>query len=135
MKRMLLPCALLLWTLFLAPVALAQTVQTPCANTSSCVFRNKPGALLDAYATAEATAGYLYVFNATSAPANGAVTAGIASGNYEQCLYVPANTSLGIAVTGTPPLQFSAGITAVFSSTACGTLTAANAYFISGRTP
>lgn len=77
--------------------------------------------LYSATVTTAAVAGYLYLFNAVAAPADGAVTAGVASGNYQDCRAVAATTTL--PVTYDPPERFSVGAVAVFSATACGTLT------------
>lgn len=107
-------------------------VQTPCGGASSCVLKASAGLLYDAYVS-NATAGWLYAFNSTTAPVNGAVTAGKASGNYQECIPVQANGSAGLIVGDAPPVVFSVGVTLVFSSTACGTLTLATAGFLTGR--
>lgn len=104
---------------------------TPVVSGSleaSHVFKSSAGVLYSAYASniTGGTSGFLEIFNATSAPADGAVTplvcvpisGGVASANYQ----------------GIPPASFSTGIVAVVSSsTTCftkttGVLTA----FISG---
>jgi hypothetical protein len=75
---------------------------------------------------------YVYIFNATAIPADGAVTAGTASGNYQFCMPVAANTGarFGYEVSE----RYSVGITMAVSSAACGTLTkVATAVFLKVR--
>lgn len=110
-----------------------RTSETPSATTTSAlapvagslvsavVGKAAPGNMYGVEITTAATAGYLYVFNATAAPADGAVVAGGASGNYQYCAPVAAATRLSSPYD--TPESFSVGITAVFSTTACGTLT------------
>lgn len=117
----------------LLPVAAhAQLAPTVCASASSCVLKASAGALVDGYVTTTA-AGYLYAFNSATAPSDGAVVGGTASGDYQDCVYVPANSSQAVSTAGTITEKFSAGITLMFSSTACGTLTASTAAFLKGR--
>lgn len=131
MKRLFATLALLA----LAPAAQAQSYgQVACAAANACVAKTSGGSLLDGYVTPSSTAGWLFVFNSTTAPADGAVTAGSASGDYQDCVYVAANNSQGISVAGTPPEPFSVGVTLVFSSTGCATLTKATALFLKART-
>lgn len=78
---------------------------------ASHVLKNAAGSLYSVYASAltGGVTGYLLIFNATSAPADGAVTPIIA---------VPF-TATGVASAnfqGIPPAAFSTGITAVISS-------------------
>lgn len=94
---------------------------------SSQVLKASPGNLYGAYANATVS-GYLMVFNSTSAPSNGATTAGTASGNMTEC--IGPSTSPWVNFSPGPPEVYSVGITAVFSSTGCGTLTlSATAFF------
>lgn len=87
------------------------------------VFKNAPGVLYGFSVTTGATAGYALVYNATSAPVDGAVTP-------VACYAVPANTTIGVAYTPLP-VTFTTGITIVFSSTGCFTQTSsATAFFI-----
>jgi hypothetical protein len=102
------------------------------SSASSAVLLGKPGNLLGAYFTAGGTQGWGMVFNSATAPSNGSTTAGIASGNLEECIYVPADTTQSISFQGLPVEYYSVGITAVFSSTGCGTLTASASAFIHG---
>ncbi len=98
---------------------------------NNLVLKASAGNLYDVYLTATADS-WLYVFNATSAPSDGAVTAGIASGNYSQCIKVASGTTGSIAYAAIPEV-YTVGITAVISSTACGTLTKATTGFLHGR--
>lgn len=77
--------------------------------------------LYSGHVTSGATAGFLMVFNATSAPGDGAVTPAM-------CVVVPASTTVGISAPA--PISFSTGLTVVYSTTGCFTKTAsATAYF------
>lgn len=96
------------------------------AAESSHVFRAGPGALIDAYVTTGAAAGYVLIFNLTAAPSNGAVTP-------QDCVAVPANTTASLATMDQPPEWFTVGITAAFSTTGCFTLTLSNTAFFHGR--
>ncbi len=99
---------------------------TPVVSTaaeSSHVFKASAGNLYGYQVTAGAAAGYVMIFNATSAPVDGAVTP-------IKCVVVPANATVG--VTADPPEAFSTGITAVFSTTGCFTKTASATAMFSG---
>lgn len=72
-----------------------------------------------------ATAGYVLVFNATSAPADGAVTP-------VYCWAMPATNST-IGVDFTTPARFTTGITVVYSTTGCFTKTASATAFFSAE--
>lgn len=107
---------------------------TPVAGSlvNGIVGKASAGILYGGEITTAATAGYLYVFNSATVPADGAVTAGIASGNYQLCRPVAVTTSLAFALD--PPERYANGISAAFSTTACGTLTkSATAVFIKVR--
>ena len=67
--------------------------------------------------------GYLMLFNATSAPADGAVTP-------QSCTNVPANQT--VEIDHLIPDRFTTGITAVYSSTGCFTKTASATALIEG---
>lgn len=96
---------------------------------SSSVLKNAAGNLASVYAISTVS-GYLMVFNATSAPSNGATTAGVASGNMVECI---GPSTQPFAHFGVGPLEaYSVGITAVFSSTGCATLTLSATAFIHG---
>lgn len=98
---------------------------------SSQVLKATAGNLYSVYATVTA-ASWLMVFNSTSAPSNGATTAGTASGNLQECLAIPSGNTGSINYAPGPPEVFSVGITAVISSTSCGTLTLATVGYIHG---
>jgi hypothetical protein len=98
---------------------------------SSAVLKASPGNLYGVYATSTAAA-WLMVFNSTTAPGNGATTSGIASGNMQDCIPIPASGVGSINYAPGPPEVFSVGITAVISSTACATLTLATTGFVHG---
>lgn len=73
-------------------------------------------------ATTGASAGYVLIFDATSAPSDGTVTPKL-------CYSVPA-TSTVAASWGDIPAQFTTGLTIVFSTTGCYTKTvSATAFF------
>lgn len=97
---------------------------------SSCVLKASAGNFYGAYAECT-SACWLMVFNATSAPSNGATTAGIASGNLVECIDIAAAGSKSVNYP-TFPRPFSVGITVAISSTACATLTLSTVGFISG---
>jgi hypothetical protein len=102
------------------------------SSSSSQVLKASGGNLYSAYATAGATAGWLMIFNSATAPSNGATTAGTAAGGLQDCVQVPANQSISINYAGGPPEVFSTGITLVFSSTGCATLTASATAYLHG---
>ena len=89
------------------------------------VLKASAGNLYSAYVTTGATAGYFLVFNATSAPADGAVTP-------IHCVQVPANTTMGISFNPGPVEVYSTGISLAFSSTGCFTKTASATAFFHG---
>jgi len=92
---------------------------------SSHVLKASAGTLFSVYATTGATAGYLMIDNATSAPGDGAVTP-------LQCVYIPAYSTGGLTFNSGPVETYSTGITAVFSSTGCFTQTASATAFFHG---
>lgn len=97
------------------------------AGEASHVFLNKAGVLYGFSATnSSATAGFVLVYNATSAPGDGAVTP-IA------CYALPATSTIGVAFTPLP-LAMSTGITLVFSTGAnCFTQTSSAVAFFLGE--
>jgi hypothetical protein len=97
------------------------------AAASSLVLKNGAGQLFEVHAAATTVDGWLLVFDATSAPSNGTVQPKIA-------FPVPAQGMNGIQFAGLPPVAFSTGITAVFSTGANPfTLTASATAYIFGR--
>jgi hypothetical protein len=98
------------------------------AAEANHVLKAGAGNLYNAYATST-VAGYLLIFNATSAPADGAVTP-------QNCI-PGALTQSGIyaaSINYNPgPMEiFTTGITASWSSTGCFTKTASATAFIHG---
>ena len=90
---------------------------TPVVSASaegSKVFKASAGNLYAYQVTTGAVAGYVMIFNAVSAPADGAVTP-------VKCVAVAANSTVGVSMN--PPEAFATGITAVFSTTGCFTKT------------
>jgi hypothetical protein len=133
-----------LWTRARGDATGAYVVQTPTAAAansitpvvgslvSSIVAKAAPGNLYSASITTGAAAVYLYVFNATAAPADGAVVAGTGAGQYQLCSTVAASTTF--TSTFEIPDRYSVGVVPVVSSTACGTLTkVATATFLKAR--
>ena len=95
------------------------------ATEGSHVLKSGAGTLFGLSVTASA-AGYVLVYNATSAPSDGAVTP-IA------CYYNSSGPgTLGVAFTPFP-LQFTTGITVVYSSTGCFTQTTSSTAFFLGE--
>jgi len=104
---------------------------TSCGSAvSSCVLKASAGNLYGVYAECT-SACWLMVFNATSLPANGATTAGNASGNLVECIDVAAGSSRSLTYP-VFPRALTVGITVAISSTACATLTASTVGFVSG---
>lgn len=120
------------WTAFLFLLVIGQhssaqvlgnptAVARSTATENSHVFDAAPGYLYSLGVTTSGTAGYAMLFDAVSAPSNGAVTP-------VACYAVAAN-STGFYQYGSP-FPFGTGITAVFSTTGCATLTlSATAFF------
>ena len=108
----------------------AQTVsETPKVGSgNSLIIAAAPASLTSAYVTATA-AGWLMVFNSITVPSNGSTTAGTASGNLVECIQVPAAGTYALPRSGVG-VTYSVGITAVYSSAGCGTLTAAASQII-----
>ena len=109
-----------------SPSPSAITGLTPVVSSAaeaSKVFKASAGNLYAYQVTTGAAAGYVMIFNATSAPVDGAVTP-------VKCVAVPAGATVGVTVT--PPEAFSTGITAVFSTTGCFTKTASATAMFSG---
>lgn len=96
------------------------------ALASSLVLKNSPGNLYDCYVSVGATAGLLMIFDATSAPSDGAVTPA-------EVFIAPASGT--VRHTFITPRVFATGITLVFSSNITNffTKTASATVFMSGR--
>jgi hypothetical protein len=108
----------------------ALTAVTCGSAVSSCVIKNAAGNFYGVYAECT-SACWLMVFNSASAPSNGATTAGTASGNLVECVDIAANSSRSITYP-VLSVNYSVGVTAVISSTACATLTLSTVGFIRG---
>lgn len=103
----------------IAPTSSANASIAPTTNTavgSSQVLKASAGNAYRYAITTAASAGFLMVFDATAAPADGAVTPKI-------CRAVAANTSLELNHAEMPD-KFTTGVVEVFSTTGCFTKTA-----------
>lgn len=78
------------------------------------------------YVTTGAAAGFLMTFNATSAPADGAVTP-------VECVQVAATSSAALNFGPGPPDRYSTGMTAVYSTTGCFNKTISATAFFKAR--
>lgn len=108
-----------------APSAAASTGTTPAATAAvanNLVAKASAGNLYGYNVVSGASAGYVMIFNATAAPADGAVTP-------LRCIPLAANTGVDVNMRG-PPIYFSTGITLVFSTTGCFNKTASATAFI-----
>jgi hypothetical protein len=109
-----------------SPSPSSNTGLVPVVSTAaeaSKVLKASAGNLYAYQVTTGAAAGYVMLFNATSAPVDGAVAP-------VKCVAVPAGATVG--VSNVPPEYFSTGITAVFSTTGCFTKTASATAMFSG---
>jgi hypothetical protein len=108
------------------PVSTAGIAPSPTSATaSSIVLKASPGNFYGASIATGATAGYLMLLDATSAPADGAVTPKACYG------LLPASSPFSVSYS-TPAVML-VGITLVFSSTGCFTKTASATVFMSGQ--
>jgi len=117
-----------------APSAASAVGIVPVVGSAVSAITGKAAAgnLYSVSITTGAAAVYLYVFNATAAPADGAVVAGTGAGQYQFCTTVAATTTMTSSFD--VPERYSTGIIPVVSSTACGTLTkTATAVFMKAR--
>lgn len=118
------------WLMTQIPSAASAAAITPVVSASveaSHVLKASAGNLYGLSATTSLTsAWYLLLYNATSAPADGAVTP-------IKCYAVPAGSQSLAASWGSIPARFSTGIVAVLSTTGCFTQTASATGFISGE--
>jgi type IV secretory pathway protease TraF len=97
-------------------------VQTPVA-ASSLVVKASPGNLYGYTAVSGASAGYVMLFDAVAAPADGTVTP-------KGVIVLAANSS--IVVDRSTPIRFTTGIVMVFSTTGPFTKTASATAFLAG---
>lgn len=107
------------------PAGAPATPVVSTSTTGSLVLKASPGCLLAAYVTSGGTAGYFMQFNSTTVPADGTVAP-------RNCVYVPANTTIGLNWAPQPPEWNSAGISVAFSTTGCQTKTLTGISFIHG---
>lgn len=105
-----------------SPAAVTPVVSA--AAESSHIIKASAGTLFDWHVTTGAIAGYIMIFNAASAPADGAVTPIV-------CVAIAANTTF--FGNDRVPTAFSTGITMVFSTTGPFTKTASATAFFSGK--
>jgi len=110
-----------------APTSSLGTALTNTATTvaaGSQVLKASAGNLYGLNVVSGASAGYVMVFNATSAPADGVVTPA-------QCFVLAANSSMQISYN--TPIRMTTGCTVVFSTTGPFTKTISATAFISGQ--
>jgi hypothetical protein len=100
--------------------------------SSGIVVKSSAGNLYSVSATCTAAC-WLMVFNSVTVPADGATTAGVASGNLQECLPIGAGGTGGVDYRSGPAEAFSVGIAAAISSTPCATKTASAVALINGR--
>lgn len=101
----------------------ALTTTATAAVAGSLVLKASAGNLYGYNVVAGATAGYLMIFNSTTAPADGAVTPLV-------CVAVAANASVDRSFD--IPRRFTTGITMVFSTTGPFNKTVSNTAFLAG---
>lgn len=115
----------------IAPTSVATAGIVPVVSSvaeSGHVLKGSAGNLYGLTVSIGASSGYVLLFNATSAPGDGGVTP-------VWCFPVTSNgTNGGVGVSWLPgpPLNFTTGITAVFSTTGCFTKTASATATFSG---
>ncbi len=107
-----------------AAAGIGTPMTTTSAAASSLVLKASAANLYRVVVTSGASAGYVMIFNATSAPADGAVTP-------VDCRAIAANASLSISYADAPA-RLTTGATVVFSTTGCFTKTASATAFITG---
>lgn len=105
--------------------AAAESSHVFCLGAGTSTVRQAPCNIRSIYVTTGAVAGYLMTFNATIAPVDGAVTP-------RECVVAPAGSTVSLDFGGTAE-PYSAGLTAVFSSTGCFTKTASATAFFKAR--
>jgi hypothetical protein len=95
------------------------------AVASSLVLKASAGNLYDWRVTSGASAGYVLIYNATAAPADGAVQP-------FDCIALAANTTIGSG-SHVVPERYTTGVVIAFSTTGCFTQTLSATAFIRGR--
>jgi len=97
------------------------------ATEATHVMKVSAGSLLSLTTSIGAVSGWLMIFDATSAPADGAVTP-------KFCRYIKSDATGGAtSLAWVNPLTFATGISVAFSSTGCFTKTASATAFFSGQ--
>lgn len=104
------------------PIALPAQVTSIAA--ASLIMKAAPGSLYSLMATST-SAGWIMLFDATSAPTDGTVT--------PKWVYPLITTNAALNMAWINPLVFTTGIVAVFSTTGPFTKTASASAFISGQ--
>lgn len=110
------------------PSALLAAGITPVVTSAvggSLVVKASAGNLYGVNVVAGASAGFVLIYNTTTAPVDGAVTP-------VKCLPLAANAGLEIAYRDNPT-RYSTGITVVFSTTGCFSQTISATAFISAE--
>ena len=116
-------------SVFMAPTASSSFAITPGSSSAleaSHVLKASAGNLYSLYVATTTASGWLLTFNATSAPADGAVTP-------VEAIQIPAASAAAISFDGSPPDYYSTGIVAVFSTTGPFTKTASATAFFKWR--
>lgn len=115
--------------IFNAPTTDSNAAITPTVTSavaSNLVAKSSAGNLYGFQVTSGASAGYALLFNATSLPADGAVTP-------IKCYSMAATSTLSVDFRPGPALRFGTGLVIGFSTTGCFTLTASATAFISAE--
>lgn len=98
----------------IAPTSAATAANVPTATAavgSNLIVKGTPGNLYSWVVTSAASAGYVMIFNATTLPADGAVTPA-------DCRVIAANSTIGSGNYDIPE-RYSTGIVIGFSTTGC----------------
>lgn len=125
MKKLLLLLILILFPLQAFAIGNPLLSAQSSSAESSHVLKSSAGSLLGLIVTAGASAGYVLVYDAKTAPSNGTVTPVL-------CFYMPATSTI-VEAWETHPLAFNNGIVAVFSTTGCFSQTTSSTAFIHGQ--
>jgi hypothetical protein len=110
------------------PVSLGALANVVSASTEAThVLKASAGSLFSLTVTIGATSGWAMVFDATTAPADGAVTPKV-------CRFIQSNGTGGAtSLAWNNPVSFATGISVAFSSTGCFTKTASSTAFFGGQ--
>lgn len=116
-------------TATVSPSAASSASQLPSATSSitgARIFKTSGGNLYGLQVTSSTTAGYVLLFDATSVPADGAVTP-------IKCYKLGGNATVVVSWLPGPVLRFVNGLVAVYSTTGCFSKAVENTAFISGE--